>query len=423
MIFLNLKRPMNQVGFIFGVLMPIAMAFIYPTYANSMVSGFAEWTRLREIPILICEMTIILWSICRGMELREFTAKMPLDILIALALFIIAIFYSSSIVSEQPLTSLTISFGYLLHIIFAIALLSLLKNKRDEVGEGLAFWLCIGLLPLLAFTAWVFAFPPHPSKVLGGYLDWSAALPGFISVRHFGSWTGALMVLSASFVLHSTDKQKVRAWLACYFLSSFATIWSGTRAAILAFAIALTLQVVFARKIPKINKVGSLAIISGASCVLAVFFHPNGEDNFWLFNFGEAKTVNQFSSGRILLWKLTCLRWLDAPWWGLGSGSTYWEVFAGWRHTQPHNAVLQFLISWGIVGAIPAISIILRATYRAFSITKATPQLWPFFSSFVSLLIMSMLEGMLYYPRFITLMIVMCAVIFAHDRQFQRKSS
>ena len=147
---------------------------------------------------------------------------------------------------------------------------------------------------------------------------------------------------------------------------------------------------------------------------------PYNETAFMLYIPQDLANTYQITSGRSELWAATIHKWLESPWLGWGTGSQFWEVYVlSWPHTQPHNAVLQFLISWGVIGAVGALWLLGRATIAVHMKAVRNPVLQPMLAILYTLLLMSMLEGMLHYPRFIMLIFVMFGVILAYDEHEQ----
>lgn len=400
-------------GILLGVLMPVLAALIYPTYMHHMGEPFYEWTRLQEVPFVFAELCVIIWAMARGLELRDYFALLRRDIKIAIALFVVGLFASSLLVSEQVLTSGVISVSMCVHVLFGLSVYHLIRRDKDDVMRALPYALGIGLLLLAFLTAWRFLLPSPASSVYGGVIEWHAALPGFISVRHFGSWTGAIAALFAGIILARKDQGKPD-WRDWFFLLAIGmTIWSGTRAALLAIGVACFVQIVSMRAWPSLHTIGRLSILTGLAATLAWWLLPPNAIEFRLFqSVSEYSSLSAAGSGRVEMWAQTFHRWLDAPLFGWGSGSTFWEVFIGWRHTQPHNFMLQFLISWGVVGASGASWLLGRAVVRAHSIVlRGRPALWPLMTCLYTLLVMACLEGMLHYPRFIMLIVALLAII------------
>jgi exopolysaccharide production protein ExoQ len=408
-------RPARLIGFIVGLFMPLVAAWCYPTYFFWMQSPFLEWTRLQELPFVLCEMAVIGWALICGFELRQITQVVPRDCMIALAIFFVGLWGSTLLVSQVPVTSLTISLSFVVHLLFACSIYFLVQDAGTELIDDLGFGLICGLVALGAVTAWKFLLPPNPSSVFMGTIAWEAALPGFISVRHFGSWTGAIAAIFAAIIL-CRKNDKATSWHdLAYLISIGMTIWSGTRAAILAIGLTCLIMVISRQKLPSLHTIGQLLILTGIAATLAYLLIPYGSAEFMLLSpsdgYGNADEV---MSGRETLWSLTYAEWLKAPLFGWGSGATFWQVpYPNWHHTQPHNFVLQFLVSWGFVGASGAIWLLGRAVVAAHRGAMARSHIWPLLAGLYSLLIMACLEGMLHYPRFIMLIMVLFAMIFA----------
>lgn len=402
-------------GILIGIIMPIVSALVYPTYMHMMQTPWVEWSRLLEAPFVISEVFVILWAGRKGMDSTHMWRSMPADIKIASVFLIIGVFGSSLFLSEYPLRSVTISIITVVHLLFGFAIYHLLR--RSNVTDFSAFILLLGagLISLAALTIWKFAFPPSASTVPGGVIEWFAALPGFINVRHFGSWTGAI---AAGFLVSTLfNRRKMRNTLlqSLYFAALAMTVWSGTRAAILAMVVTLAVIAITHRLVPSLRSFVVTSATTGTAITVAWLLLPTDDVTFVLFTGADTASAAAMSGGRLDLWALTFERWRESAFLGWGSGSTFWEVYAGWPHTQPHNAILQFLISWGIIGAVPALWLLARAVVLAHLITLRDKSLLPLIAILYALLIMSMLEGMLHYPRFIMLIFVAIAAILAVD--------
>lgn len=395
--------------------MPVVSAIVYPTYMHMMQTPWVEWSRLLEAPFVLCEIFVILWASRRGMDSTRMWHSMPTDIKIASVFFVIGVFGSSLFLSEYPLRSVTISIVTLMHLLFGLSVYHLLRGSNVTDFSPFILSLGAGLISLAALTLWKFAFPPPASTVPGGVIEWHAALPGFISVRHFGSWTGAIAAGFLAIVLYNNEQVRRSSAQFFYFTSTAMTIWSGTRAAILAMILTALAIAIMRKKLPSFRAIGIAAMLTGAAATVAWLLLPYNDATFLLFSQSDAASAGAMSGGRVDLWTATFDKWRDSSIFGWGSGSTFWEVYVGWPHTQPHNAVLQFLISWGVIGTIPALWLLTRASVAAYLVTLRDKSLLPFEAMICSLLTMSMLEGMLHYPRFIMLIFVMIAAILAAD--------
>lgn len=420
---LNRFSSVEWLGIWIGIVMPMVSALLYPTYMHSMQIAWVEWSRLLEAPFVLCEIFVILWASRAGMDSTKMWRALPVDVKIASGFLIFGVFASSFFISEYPLRSVTISMITAVHLLFAFSIFHLLRRANVQDFRPFLMLLGTGLISLAALTFWRFAFPPPASMVPGGVIEWASALPGFISVRHFGSWTGAVAAGFLAMLLLGDEKSR-GSWIhGFYFLSAAMTVWSGTRAAILAMVVTAVILVTVNRRFPTIHTIGLTAVLTGSAMTAAWVLLPYDDPTFLLFTSFDATTASAMSGGRLDLWAATFQKWQTAPVLGLGSGSTFWEVYIGWPHTQPHNAVLQFLISWGIVGAVSALWLLGRALANVHVVAVHNASLLPFLAILYALLIMSLLEGMLHYPRFIMLIMVMFAAILAFDANSREKLS
>jgi O-antigen ligase len=401
-------------GVVVGLVMPVLSALLYPVYMHQMQPAWAEWTRLMELPFVACELAIILVALKRGYRDALVWQELPKDVVVALILLFIGLIASSVFTSKNIAASATLSVITLVHLRFAAAIFFLARSERGDVQSLLprfGFGLILGLGALVILTVWKFQLPPPEWMVPGGKIEWALALPGFIHLRHFGSWTGAIAAGLMLGLLYG-KQDRVGIYSLCYLLAAGMTCWSGTRAAVLAMGAVALIALISMRRLPDGRALIRVGGLSALAMLGAIAFWP-GTEEFSLFirnNLGSADAV---TSGRLGLWEATFARWLDAPLFGWGSGSTFWEVYVGWRHTQPHNTILLFLISWGIVGTAGALWLLGRAIVATYRIGMNDDDLRPIAGTLYALLSMSLFEGMLHYPRFIMLIMICFAVLFA----------
>jgi O-antigen ligase len=394
-----------------GVVMPVLAALLYPTYIHRVDPGWAEWTRLLEMPFVVAELVAIQVAVRRGYRDAALWQELPRDARLAFGLLAIGLTVSSVFRSHHPFDSVLMSLITLVHLRFCAAIHFLARGTPRADVRALFGWLTLGLVALAVLTVWRFQLPPPASSVPGGVIEWGSALPGFISVRHFGSWTGAIAAGLMLALLYG-DEDDQRAMSLAYLLAAGLTCWSGTRAAVLAMAIVALIALISLRRWPTRARLVRVAMLSVLALGLALSLLPDNPD-FYLYAASDTQSANAVSGGRFAIWHATFERWLDAPLFGWGSGSTFWEVYVDWTHTQPHNVVLQFLISWGVVGAAGGLWLLARAIVATHRTGMDDPRLLPLTGMLYSLLFMSLLEGMLHYPRFIMMIAVGFAILFA----------
>jgi len=395
-----------------GIAMPVVAALLYPTYMHQVVPGWAEWTRLLELPFVASELFVIQVAVRAGYRDAAIWRQLPRDVVAAFALLCIGLTIGSAVISKNPFESVLLSLTTLIHLRFCATIHFFARAEPQREICALFPWLTSGLVALAILTIWRFQLPPPAASVPGGVIEWGSALPGFINVRHFGSWTGAIAAGLMLALLYGDEEQEGRVASLSYLLAAGLTCWSGTRAAILAMIVVALVALVSLRRWPTWPRLGHVAALSTLALGLALPLLPDSPD-FHLYVVGDGRSADMATGGRLVLWHATFDRWLDSPLFGWGSGSTFWEVQVGWTHTQPHNAVLQFLISWGVVGAAGGLWLLGRAIVATHRTGMDNAGLRPLTGMLYALLFMSMLEGMLYYPRFIMMIAVGFAVLFA----------
>lgn len=394
-----------------GLVMPLVSALLFPTYFTKMTTQGHETLRLLEAPYVLFEIGFILWAGRRGFDLSAAAASLPRDIKLAGGVLVFALFASSAFISKNVSYALTHSMMWLVHLIFALAVLHFFKRHKLPDSDGFMSWHALGLVALAAYTAWWFSFPPPIEDLPFGEIMWRGAVPGFIDVRHFGSWTGAIAAGFAIRILYGEENEGLAPARLFYSLSAGLTVWSGTRAAILAIIIVTLVFVIAQRRLPGAGRIVWAAVLTLVACAGAYLFLVD-DIAFWLIVPSELASAEELTATRSVLWGRTIELWLQSPWLGLGSGSIFWEFGPEKTPTQPHNVILQFLISWGVVGTAAGLWILGRAIRAVNRHGMALPACFAILGFLYALLFQSLLEGMLHYPRFIISIIVMAAIVF-----------
>ena len=399
-----------------GVVMPIVSALLYPTYHVMMPQPVYELTRLVEFPFVTLELSFIFWVMGKGFSFRRCFLNFPCDIRIAIFVLLVVIFSGVFFVSKNTAYSLLHSVLWIIHLVFALSLLFEFSRARPggHDGDGFLGWHAIGLAVLGIFTAWRFTNPPPVDSLPFGEILWRGAIPGFIDVRHLGSWAGALAAGFAIRILFGMPD--ARLWWArlCYFLAAAMTIWSGTRAAVLAIIFVTFVFLMCLRRLPAWKKTGWAALASVLACG-AAYILVWDRPPFWLITFSELASAEELTKTRAIMWGRTVQLWLQSPWLGLGTGSIFWEYGPDMTPTQPHNVALQFLVSWGVIGALSGLWILLRGLRVIHQKGISNPKLFGLLGVFHALVFQSLFEGMLHYPRFITEVIVLGLLIYCYD--------
>ncbi len=182
----------DWLGLLLGIFMPIAAALLYPTYRHRVDPGWAEWTRLLELPFVVCKVGVIQVAVRARYRDAAIWRRLPWDVVAAFVLLGAGLTISSAFMSRNPLDSILLSIITLVHLRFCAAMYFLAGEERPEAIGTLSLWLTLGLAALTMLTVWRFQLAPPAGTIPGGVIEWRSALPGFINVRHFGSWSGAI---------------------------------------------------------------------------------------------------------------------------------------------------------------------------------------------------------------------------------------
>jgi O-antigen ligase len=411
-----LREPVLVLIALIAIAMPVVSALIYPTYIHHMPTKAWEFSRLIELPFVVSEVAVVLWAGRKGFDLTLAWRKLPRDIRIAAAVLLLAICVSALLISNNFLYSLTHSLIVVIHLVSALAVYHLVAQRSMPGPDRIIPLIAAGAAVLVVYAAWWLLTAPPPGTQLYGKIEWHAALPGFISVRHFGAWYGALASVFVLRILFAQHEKRIGWDHLFYCLTAAALVWSGTRAGVLALMVVVAIAMLSLHRIPSARRIGYAAILTGiALCVAWVAIPP--DDSFRLWNLEDGHITDSIDAGRFMAWQLGIARWANSPLFGWGTGSFLWEVDPGFPHTQPHNVVVQFLMNWGIVGAVLAFWLLGRAIRAAHASMLVHREMLPLLGMAYALLLQSLLEGMLHYPRFIMAIIVLLAVVIARAHQ------
>ena len=401
-----------------GIALPVLSAVLFPTYYTRMEFWLYERQRLLEMPYVAFEVAFFLWAGRNGFDLSSEFRKLTPDIRVAGSVLILAIFVSSTLIAKDVTYAVTHSLLWLVHAVFALAVVHFFREHPTRCGDGFMSWHVVGLAVLALYTAWWFATPPPLEELPFREILLRGAVPGFIDVRHFGSWTGAIAAGLAIRILFGEADESIGPARVFYVLAAGLTVWSGTRAAVLAMVVVTLVFIIARRQFPPMSRIVWALALTLVACAFAYAFLID-HIAFWLFVPDEFSSADDFAATRSVLWGRTIELWLQSPWLGLGTGSIFWEFGPDNTPTQPHNVVLQFLISWGIVGAGAGLWIIARGIRAIHRRAMKEPAACALLGFLYGLLFQSLLEGMLHYPRFIISIIVLGAMLFhfgRHDR-------
>lgn len=402
---------LSTLGLLFGIVMPVVAGLLFPTYVNSMPVMWQERARILELQFVACELAVIAAAFRGGFSLRRFSRDLPMDIRVAAGILAAAMIGASAFKATNPADAMLQTNIQLIHCVFAAAVYFLARRWPDRDWPRLTFWLTAGVPVIALYTAWRFLLPPPLAEIPGGQIQWDFAVPGFISVRYLGIWLGAIgAALSVKQLFLDRNERLGASHLVLLLVLAF-MFWTGTRAAVLGVLVAIAASVLVARRLPAIRALMMGAGVAVTAYILAQLLAFDSQ--IFVLVDDTSGDVRSFMSGRLELWLAALGRIEQAPVSGWGTGSLLWDVYLNWHHTQPHNSLLQFAMDWGLFGAAAAVWIFGRALWTAQARAAGDAAAWPILALVNALLAMSMVDGALYYPRFVTLVLLGLALLIA----------
>ncbi len=382
----------------------ILSGLVFVTYDIAMDNLALEILRQLNTPFVIAELAVIALAGSRGMRLSALYGELPIRHRIAFGIFLALFWVGGVLVSPAwPFASLS-NLSYLIHIVF---LASVVHLARDWGSGDTAVFGRMLLIVMAAFAALIairFASPPAGRPV--DTIRWQFAVPGFISVRLFGAIAGAWAILTLALAIMYGREARFRPWILV--AAGFAVgmvVWSGTRAAILGVGGAAIIGVVFYRQMLSDARRTLLPVVCAAlaGAALAIVLLPYGDPDFLLLapdDFKSSGSADGITSGRVTLWIAAWQAFTTVPMFGAGPGASSWILPPDIaKHIQPHNLVIEALLSWGTVAAGAALyllaAVVVAAHRRAARVLAAVP----FLLAADGLLIMAFFDGTFHFAQ------------------------
>lgn len=256
-----------------------------------------------------------------------------------------------------------------------------------------------------------------------GSYPWTAGILGFGNVRHFGHFaTIALVAAYAPLVAGGRERRDMMVSFCVLTVIYAFLVWSGGRGPFLGLACAFLILLI-ARRIPDprcLMLASGVAFVLGA--LISIPFTPP-DSSFGALRFLTRSTIvkdaNSFSSGRAVLWEKSVRIIEQHPLFGLGPDQ-YRETLGASPTIffHPHNGLLQAILEWGMPGGVVFWGIVfglMIAGWRRLA-THRDPETLIGFGLVLTLLIVSMVSGTLYFAMPLSALSLGCALMFSGRR-------
>lgn len=416
----------DVIGATIGLISPLLAAILYRTYGAAVSPTWLELTRQMGMPFIAGEVAVIVWARRQGYLPSALVDRWPRFVKVLFTAFLASFWISSVSVAPDKAFSTMQNMTWIVHLLFGGAVYHLVGQDRSFAVSRLAAWLSCGLLAVGILTVIHFAFPPD-FFLATDEPKWGGAVPGFISHRLFGAWSAAVAVLLLGLLWQrSTMVSCASGWLYMAFtMASGLAIWTGTRAAILAFLVGLVAVRLLSGRPANRHIYWQIAVALMFATMIGTLLNPYGDPSFMFYRgAGAYGSADEASSGRLEYWLATLDLAMERPLFGWGAGSSWWLVPGpDVRHVQPHNAFIQFFVSFGLVPTVPLVTLLGWTTWRLHRLACRVPETVPLVMTIDALLAMSMVDGMLYFARFLMLISALAATCFALGATHSRSSS
>ncbi|NJM50772.1 MAG: O-antigen ligase family protein [Sphingomonadales bacterium] len=366
------------------------------------------WFALRHysFPAIIGEIAIIMIAIRSGMLPSTYMKSLSKTAMAALLLWAIFALFSSLFIADNRAVSMMTLIRFALHGLFLAALIHMVRQARLFSPIQ---WLLAIMAGILAYIAVLTLFAltiPDPAN-----FPWMQRLPSATNIRQIANIIAIPAIAPFALLFFSNGKHKWSYAAAIFALTLFIA-WSGSRGALFGMVTGTIGALILMRRIPAYSSIAA-ATASFFCALLASLALSLPTGSFGLFRF--ANKAQDITSGRVEIWINTITEIGKSPWTGHGAGSFNVNMHAlhGIDFNHPHNFILQFAYDWGIVGG--AAILLLLALFGLTivrSAAKAPLTGFAALAGFLTLLTISMVDGALFYPLTIMMVLAMVAPVF-----------
>ncbi len=388
----------GQVG-LKKILAIIALAPLVHVLATWDIDGkitqINQWTRLYSLPVILLELFILLVAYDQGWrphrQVRALTQPVKLLILAATG----SIVFTSLFASTDPLTSSLFAIRYAVHGLVLATLVFLIARASSFDFERWVGTITVGGLGYIASLTIFCVVVRDPEN-----FKWIERLPSATNVRQIGNVVGLLVLAPTTLLVFSrTIRTDAIAFAATTALLTF-IMWSGTRAALLSFVIAVCIAAFLHKDVVGGKKLMALAAASVVALLLSLAL-PSPAPGFGFIRIADSLDSGDVTSGRLQIWADTISAITNSPVFGHGAG-TYRDNMAalnGYPFNHPHNFILQLTYDWGALGGGLVLAFITWLGWFIIS-TPTTHKNLHFLAiaTYASVLSMALVEGTLFHP-------------------------
>lgn len=250
--------------------------------------------------------------------------------------------------------------------------------------------------------------------------DWLHYGAGGMHVRHLGYYA----MISGGIGAGILAAERRRSWSVFGVISLSVGIglatWSGSRGGFFALLACMPFVPLLANRGARARSLGLAMLAWAIGIALAVIWTPPhpawGLDRILAKLLQDSDTVEEFTTGRHLLWAGAWRGIVSQPIFGFGEGQFLFVTNGAWGGSfHPHNAPLQLLFQWGVMGTA-ALVILCRGAlvWMRRPLSYLTTSALPAFFGILATAVISLIDGPLAYA-YPTAAFVICLVALAAE--------
>lgn len=317
--------------------------------AGLPTSGLFSLSKNLSLATLAAELLVILLAARKGLFRQPLRFTMPIGL--AAAGFVIIAVATAIFVAPDTFTAVLWTTILAIHALFAwsIAYLCLSRHLAlTDVTSCILAGFAAAIGALIVFV-WQIDDP--------SVFNWVHGLPGFGNIRRLGYYAAPVVGLCLG---RFTMKQRAGAQLATLAVATLALgtiFWSGSRGPVAAVAAGYLLGACLfpgLRAIrPLVGFLASSALAAALTAMVPVYSDSMGVGRIFGWKPEEATSISSdVTSGRTAIWLDTLDVISNRPLFGYGEGQARAVVplISELQLVHPHNALLQALLAWGVVG-------------------------------------------------------------------------
>ncbi len=396
---------------------------------------FSVFWRLDTMRIITSTLELGFVGLCLATRTRLLLSPTAIKLLCATLISMLI----STLFGAHPWAGITRWLEWLSHSVFGVYLYAYLRTCTHAKKRVLTLTLIGLVLFILAILALTWGLLSSPRTY-----NWITDPPFFVNLRHLGHIVALLLPIGWLLLLplstpHSQLTQPAIAISRLRILSStgFLTLcwglvfWMGGRGAFLSSVIVAMVFLFIARPLPWWLRIMALILPILLGALIANIAHVDNPSMGLERTLGIAHAQQlgnnpnfDISSSRWEIWQQSLIHWQQSPIWGLGAD---WFKFAlpviGIDDMfHPHNAVVQWLSSYGVVGLASLLATLGYGVYQYIYALRSTlnsgltaPSLSIFMSQSFGLCVisgalLSQVSGVAYAPFSIFVWIILAAL-------------